>query len=543
MIVAGSPGTRYPWEPITIAEQLERTAQRHGDRTALIAGELRMTWRETRDAARRVARAMAAAGVRRGDNVGIWLPNQVEWVLGWFATAYLGAAVICVNTRYRSEEIAYILGRADVSLLLMRDRFLQLDNAATLAAMDRSQLPGLHTVVALGDAPPHTLPYGRFLAGAETVEEAEIDRRAAEVTYEQPSIVVFTSGTTGHPKGAVHSHTILRNECAITEWMDIGPESRILGHMPWFHVAGSMSGILPALISGGALVTMEQWNPTAALELIARERVSVFSGIPTHFIDLLDHPDLARYDTSSLASGWIGGASNPPRVIDGAVDVLGVRMLLPVYGMTETTSVTTFPRPDDPRDVVRSGAGVPVSDFEVMVSDPDGAELPAGVEGEIRVRGHVVMQGYYGDPEATARAIDAEGWFRTGDLGVLDEKGYLSITGRTTDMFIVGGSNAYPAEIEASLGRHPEIAQVYVVGVPDRRLGEVGFAFVQRRSGSTLDGDGVRAYGREHLADFKVPRHVEFVDGWPLTATGKIERFRLSGRAREHVEERPAAAP
>ncbi len=484
-----------------------------------------------------MARALAAVGVRRGDHVAIWLPNQLEWVLAWFATAYLGAAVICVNSRYRAEEVAYILGRADASVLLMRDRFGQLDYAGMLASIDRSRLPELRTVVALGNAPAGTVPYADFLAGAGAVDDAEIDRLAAEVPYEQPSIMVFTSGTTGHPKGAMHSHRILRNECSITEWMDIGPDSTILGHMPFFHVAGSMSGILPALISGGSLVLMEQWRPTEALELIAREHVTVFSGIPTHFIDLLDHPDLGRHDVSSLRSGWIGGASNPPRVIDGAVDVLGMRRLLPVYGMTETTSVTTFPRPDDPREVVRSGAGVPVSDFEVTVTDELGAEAPAGVEGEIRVRGHVVMQGYYGEPEATAAAIDADGWFRTGDLGVLDERGYLSVTGRTTDMFIVGGSNAYPAEIEAALGRHPDIAQAYVVGVPDRRLGEVGFAFVQRRPGSTIEADGVRAHAREHLADFKVPRHVELVDEWPLTATGKIERFRLSERAAKRVGE------
>jgi len=542
MIVSGPPGSRYRWEPITIAQQLERTAARHGDRPALIAGDTTLTWSQTREAARRVARAMAAAGVRRGDHVAVWLPNQLEWVLGWFATGYLGATVICVNSRYKAEEVAYILRRADVSLLLMRDRFLLSDYAGMLAGMDRASLPRLRTVVTLGDAPEGTVPYAAFLASGEGVPDAELDDLAAQVPYDQPTIMVFTSGTTGHPKGALHSHRILRNECSITEWMDIGPDSRILGHLPFFHVAGSMSAILPALISGGALVLMEQWQPDEALRLIERHGISVLNGIPTHFIDLLHHPDLDRYDRSSLRAGWIGGASNPPHVIDGVIDVLGVSRLLPVYGMTETTSVTTFPRPDDPREVVRSGAGVPVSDFEVTVTDEAGTGLPAGTEGEIRVRGHVVMAGYYGDEAATARAVDSDGWFRTGDLGVLDELGYLTVTGRTTDMFIVGGANAYPAEIEAALGRHPGIAQAYVVGVPDERLGEVGFAFVQRHPGTDLDAEAVRRHARKHLADFKVPRFVEFVAQWPLTATGKVERFRLAGRAAERVGGRPVAS-
>jgi len=325
---------------------------------------------------------------------------------------------------------------------------------------------------------------------------------------------------------------VLRNECSISEAMDIDESSRVMNHMPFFHIAGACTGVLPPLITGGAMILMERWDVAEAFRLIERERVTVLSGIPTHFIDLLNHDAIDTADVSSLKTGWIGGANNPPEVIQAIVDRLGMKGILPVYGMTETTSITTIPKLDDPPDVITSGRGFPVSDFELKVVDTGSGEaLGAGEEGEVCVRGHLVMQGYYENPEATAAVIDADGWFHTGDLGDFDEKGYLAITGRKSDMFIVGGSNAYPAEIERALSEHPAIKQAYVVGVPDARLGEVGFAFVELRRGAELDRDGVSAFCKGRLADFKVPRHVEFVTEWPLTATGKIQRFLLREEA------------
>jgi fatty-acyl-CoA synthase len=545
MIVSGPPSNRYGWQPLTIAQQLERTAASSGDREALIVGQRRLTWGEVRDQSRRFARAMLAADVGDGDHVAIWLPNQVEWVIGWFGTAYLGAVVVPLNSRYKVEEASYILRQSDSKLLLMRDAFLGIDFAEMLDRLappreierDTKEFPELEAIVAIGEPPAQTVPFTDFLEAGQAIDDRELDRRCDAVACDQPTIIVYTSGTTGHPKGAVHSHRILRNECSITEWMDIGADSRILGHMPFFHVAGGFTGILPALISGGALVLMDHWDADQALRLIEEEGITSFSGIPTHFIDLLNHPDLDRVDTSSLHSGWIGGASNPPEVIDGARNRLGMARILPVYGMTETTSVTTFPRPEDPREIVLSGKGVPVSDFELKVVDLEsGEELGPDAEGEVCVRGHCVMDGYYRNPEATSASIDADGWFHSGDLGVIDENGYLGITGRKTDMFIVGGANAYPAEIELALSEHPDIVQAYVVGAPDPRLGEVGFAFVQQRPGSELGEDELVDYCRARLADFKVPRYVRFVDELPTTATGKIQRFRLREMAAEEAK-------
>jgi fatty-acyl-CoA synthase len=555
MVVTGTAGERYPWEPITIAQLLERTAVAHADRDALVGDGRRVTWAQARDESRALAKGLIAAGIGHGDHFALWMPNQIEWVELWFASAYVGAVLVTINTRYKTEEVRYILGQSDARLLIMVREFVGIDYVGMLSRLcpelasapvpNADQFPELGRVVLLGDpVAAGTQPFAEFVAAGAAVSDAELDAAAAAVDYDDPTIIVYTSGTTGHPKGAVHSHRILRNEHSISEAMDIGPDSRVMNHMPFFHVAGGFTGILPPLITGGAMLLMDRWDPIAAFELIEGERASVMGGIPTHFIDLINHPDRDRYDTSSLRTGWIGGANNPPEVIEGAIAGLGLDGLLPVYGMTETTSITTISGLDDPREVVLAGKGRPVSDFELKIVDPDtGEERPAGIEGEVWVRGHLVMQGYYRNEQATAAVLDGDRWFHTGDLGVLDEAGYLSITGRSSDMFIVGGSNAYPAEIEIALTEHPAIKQAYVVGVPHGRLGEVGFAFVEPVAGSPLDQQEVVAFCRERLADYKVPRFVELVTDWPLTATGKIERFRLSETGRELAAARTTLSP
>lgn len=552
MVVKGNAGERYPWEPLTIARLLERTAAVHGERDAMVFGERRVSWAETRAESRKLAKALIAAGIGRGDHVAIWVPNHIEWVQMWFATAYVGAVLVTVNTRYKTEEVRYILRQSDARMLIMVRDFVGIDylamlgrlcpDLATAATPNPDEFPELRRVVVIGKPPAGAQPFAAFAAGGASVSDDELDATAAAVDYEDPTIIVYTSGTTGHPKGAVHSHRILRNEHSISEAMDIGPESRVMNHMPFFHVAGGFTGILPPLITGGAMLLMERWDPLEAFALIEREGATVLSGIPTHFIDLINHPRRDEFDTSTLRTGWIGGANNPPEVIDGAIQKLGLEGLLPVYGMTETTSITTIPRLSDPREVILSGRGFPVSDFEISVVDTEtGAELPAGREGEVCTRGHLVMKGYYRNEQATAAVIDPDGWFHTGDLGVLDDDGYLAITGRKSDMFIVGGSNAYPAEIEIALMEHPAIKQAYVVGVPHARLGEVGFAFIERRPGHEVTEQDLLDFCRHRLADYKVPRFVKPVDGWPMTATGKIERFRLSEIARELVASAPQA--
>jgi fatty-acyl-CoA synthase len=523
MIVRGEAGDRYPWQPITLAQQLALTAAAHPDREALVFGDRRLTWAQTQAEVRRFACALRAKGVERGDHVAVWVPNHIEWILLWLAANSIGAVIVAVNTRYKTEEVAYILRQSDAKLLVMVGEFVGIDYLAMLARLREEDLPELRDVLVIGSP-----EWDAFLGAPEV----EIDADA--IAYDDPSFIVYTSGTTGYPKGAVHSSRVLRNECSISEAMDIDASSRVMNHMPFFHIAGACTGVLPPLITGGAMILMERWDVDEAFRLIEHERVTVLSGIPTHFIDLLNHDAIETADVSSLKTGWIGGANNPPEVIQAIVDRLGMKGILPVYGMTETTSITTIPRLTDPPEVITSGRGFPVSDFELKVVDTaTGAELGVGEEGEVCVRGHLVMQGYYENPEATAAVIDRDGWFHTGDLGDFDEHGYLAITGRKSDMFIVGGSNAYPAEIERALSEHPAIKQAYVVGVPHPRLGEVGFAFVELRRDAELDGDGVIEFCKGRLADFKVPRHVEFMSEWPLTATGKIQRYLLRERATE----------
>jgi fatty-acyl-CoA synthase len=318
--------------------------------------------------------------------------------------------------------------------------------------------------------------------------------------------------------------------------MRIGPDDVLLGHMPFFHVAGAFTGIVPVLMLGCSLVTMPQWVPDEALEIIERERVTIFGGIPTHFIDCLDAIRRRPRDVSCLKSAWIGGAPVTPDVAMASKQELGLRALQAVYGMTETTAATVFSEFDAPLEVLCDNKGRPIGEFEVIVADPiRGEALPVGSVGEVRVRGHLVMKGYYKNPAATAEAITPEGWFRTGDLGVFDEQGYLKITGRLKEMFIVGGSNAYPAEIERLLQGIPQVKQAVVVGVPHARLGEVGYAFVQLHEPGSMTAEQLLAVARPTMADYKVPRHVAFVDDFPRTTTGKIQRFVLQRQAREKV--------
>jgi fatty-acyl-CoA synthase len=541
MIVSGAAPTRYPYTACTIGSLVTGAAKQFGENLAIVDGGRRLTWADVDREVDAVARALYAEGIRHGDHMAAWLPNQLEWVLTWFAAARIGAVLIPVNTRYKLHEVDYILRQSDARLLIMRDKFLGIDFHEMLNDLcphlattgpSSERLPELRSIVVLGTAPDGAQTWSDFLAAGKDVD-ASVVRSAQElVSPDDPTIIVYTSGTTGHPKGALHSHRILRNEHSISEAMDISSSSVVMNHLPFFHVGGGFTGVLPPLITGGAMVIMDRWDVGQALRLIQDEGVTVFSGTPTHFIDVLNHPERIEFDISTLHSGWIGGANNPPQVLNDVVDVLGVDKLLPVYGMTETTSITTIPRLEDGRDVVLSGKGLPVSDFEVKLIAPDtGAELDPETEGEVCVRGHSVMQGYYKNEEATRRLIDDEGWFHTGDLGVLGEDGYLQITGRLTDLFIVGGSNAYPAEIESVLSKCPGVLQSYVVGVPHPRLGEVGYAFVQRSSRFDIDEDSLLAFCREHLANYKVPHTVVFVDEWPLTATGKIQRFVLKERA------------
>ena len=535
------------WSTLTYGDALRRSARLCPDRTALVGSGDRMSFAELDRAADELAHGLAGLGVARGDQVALWVTNCPEWVVCWMACTRLGAVLVPINTRFKPDEVEYILKQSDARVLIAMDRYWGIDFLGMIRALApeldgaepgrlaSARFPELRAVALWGTV---QAPGTTHLAA---LRRAGADRMAAggalpAVSPDDPVIIVYTSGTTGHPKGAMHGHVVMRNAANIARVMHIEPGDVILGHMPFYHVAGAFTACTPTIMLGCTLVTMPQWQPDEALEIIERERVTIFGGIPTHFIDCLDAIRRTPRDVSCLKSAWIGGAPVTPDVAMASKRELGLQALQAVYGMTETTAATVFSEFDAPLEVLCDNKGKPIGEFEVIVADPiRGEPLPVGTVGEVRVRGHLVMKGYYKNPKATAEVITPDGWFRTGDLGVFDEQGYLKITGRLKEMFIVGGSNAYPAEIERLLQGIPEVKQAVVVGVPHARLGEVGYAFVQLHEPGSMTAERLLATARPMMADYKVPRHVVFVDDFPRTTTGKIQRFVLQRQARERV--------
>ena len=520
------------WEQLTLGAALSQSAARHPGRLAIVDGAERISFAELDRRADALAHGLREQGIGRGDQVAVWLTNCASWVVCWVACARIGAVVVPINTRYKSDEVSYILRQSDARALILMDRYWDIDFLKMAREMLPS-LPQLRTVIVWKDVKePGTLSLDDVMARGEVLRAAGATLPPADPA--DPIIIVYTSGTTGHPKGAMHNHIILRNVANVARVMHVEPGDVVLGHMPFYHVAGAITEVGLCMLIGCTLVPLPHWIVDEALDVIEREKVNIFGGIPTHFVDCIDAIRRRPRDTSSLKSAWIGGAPVTPDVALAAKKELKLQALQAVYGMTETTASTTFSEFDAPLEILCDNKGRPIGEFEVKVCDAlTGKPRPVGETGEVWVRGHLVMMGYYKNPEATAEVMTPDGWFRTGDLGVFDAQGYLKITGRLKEMFIVGGSNAYPAEIERMLQSHPKVKQAVVVGVPDRRLGEVGMAFVQLHEGHVPDAAELTAYCRERMADYKVPRHVRFVDEFPRTPTGKIQRFILSGQARE----------
>jgi fatty-acyl-CoA synthase len=546
------------WTGWTIGRALSRAARLWGERPFLIDGAQRLSFAETDREVDRHARGLLHAGIGRGDVVAIWLPNCIDWALLWLACARIGAAVVPINTRYRADEVEYVLRHSRAAMLVMAERFWttdylsmlrsflpEIDDERRRGALGVALFPMLRCVVLRGTTEMGAATsLASLLASGDAVSDALLGTAVEAVDAEDTTVIVYTSGTSGRPKGARQSHRIVRNGANIGASRHYGAGDVVLGHMPFYHVAGSVATLIPALQFGQAVVLMHSWNPSEALALIEAERVNVFGGIPTHFIDLLQALGDRRLKPDTIHSAWIGGAAVPPKVARRAVEQLGIHSLAAVYGMTETGGATTYTPWGAPIELVCANKGPKIGDFELIVADPlSGAELPAGAEGEVRVRGYLVMQGYFEDEEATRAAITPDGWFRTGDLGRLDAAENLEITGRLKEMFIVGGSNAYPAEIERFIGQHPAVAQAVVCGVPDARLGEVCFAFVEPRPGTALDESEVIAFCRGRMADYKVPRFAWIMRELPRTATNKVERHTLQAMAKKIAVEAPRPTP
>jgi acyl-CoA synthetase (AMP-forming)/AMP-acid ligase II len=530
-------------------------AGRFGDAEALVDGDLRLSFSELESEALRVTGAAMAAGIGPGDRVGIWAPNMAEWVLAALGLLGAGAVLVPLNTRFKGPEAAYVLRRSGAKALFTVRGFLGIDYPALLEDED---IPDLERIVLLRSDDSGTLSeltrtdevpifgWEEFLAGAEGVVEGEgalVGHRtgAAEVMAawravgtDDLSDIIFTSGTTGRPKGAMTTHgQTLRTFGTWASVVGLAEGDRYLIVNPFFHTFGYKAGIIACLIAGATIVPEPVFDVDRVLEKVAAERITTLPGPPTLYQSILDHPDRAGYDLSSLRLVVTGAASVPVELILRMRSELRISTILTAYGLTESTGVVTMCRRGDDPGVISHTSGRAIPGIEVRIVDEAGAERARGEPGEILVRGYTVVSGYFEDPEATAETIDPDGWLHTGDIGVMDPAGNVAITDRLKDMFIVGGFNAYPAEIEGTLLRHPSVSQVAVVGIPDPRLGEVGCAFVVPRAGSDRAGlpTELVSWARDEMANYKVPRTVRVVDALPLNASGKVLKTELRARA------------
>lgn len=532
----------------TLGVIFDRVAAKYPEAEAVASAKERFTYAVYQDRVNSMANALLKMGVKKGDKVAIWMSNIPEWLFAHFACIKIGAPVIPLNTRYRSHELEYILRQSDATTLFMMDRFLKIDFLPLIhevcpelkdckpGELNCARLPQLKRVVMVSDQEqPGCLKYNDVLeSGKDYSASAALQAAQDAVVQDDVYIIPYTSGTTGFPKGVVTTHyQYIRVLCAFSERFQMTEKDRILVVSPFSHNMGNLTGITLGACHGACILPMEQFDPGEALRLIQEEKASNFTGAPTMYIMMMDHPDFPQRDTTSIKSCIIGGADVSPPLVRAIMDKMGIEDVISAYGMTENTGISTHSRRGDPVDLIANTAGKLIfEDCKMAILGPEtGEELPPNTQGEICTRGFFVMKEYYKMPEETAKAFDNKGWFHTGDLGTMDEKGYVKITGRLKDMFITGGVNAYPAEIESFLMTHPKVGIVAVTGVPDKRMGEVAMAFIKLKEGETATEDEMIQFAREKMANYKAPKYVKFVDDFPMTPTGKVQKFVLKDSA------------
>jgi fatty-acyl-CoA synthase len=515
----------------TIGDCLARIAREHADREALVSCHqgIRLTYAQLDAEVDRLARGLLAWGLRTGDRVGIWSPNCAEWTLAQLATARAGIILVNVNPAYRTSELVYALNQSGCRMLLAARAFKTSDYAAMIDDV-RAELRTVEDVVYLGEA-----AWDALLEGGDAALPALSPTDAINIQY--------TSGTTGAPKGATLSHrNILNNGYLVGEACRYTPADRVCIPVPFYHCFGMVMGNLGAVTHGATMVIpAPAFDPAATLQAVADERCTSLYGVPTMFIAELDHPDFASYDLTSLRTGIMAGSPCPVEVMKRVIADMHMDEVTIAYGMTETSPVSTQTAFDDPLDKRVGTVGRVHPHVEVKVAGDDGAPVARGETGELCTRGYSVMLGYWEDPARTAEAIDADGWMHTGDLATMDAEGYLNIVGRSKDMVIRGGENVYPREVEEFLYTHPDVADVQVIGVPDEHYGEELMAWIVVRGDASLDAEAVRAYCQGRIAHFKVPRYVKVVDAFPMTVTGKVQKFKMREQAIDELGLRSAA--
>jgi fatty-acyl-CoA synthase len=542
----------------TIGASFDRTVATWGDRPGLIVrGQaLRWSYRELGAKVDAFAAGLIALGLHPGERIGIWSPNNAEWVVTQFATAKAGLILVNINPAYRLAELEYALNKVACRALITATAFKTSNYVGMLntlapeltssqpGRLTAAKLPSLEIAILLGsDSLPGFIPFDRVYAMGTNTHRTRLAELTPRLQFDDPINIQFTSGTTGAPKGATLTHhNILNNGYFIGEAMKLTPQDKLCIPVPLYHCFGMVLGNLACTTHGTAMVYPgEGFDPLATLQTVAEERCTGLHGVPTMFIAQLEHPEFARFELSSLRTGIMAGAPCPIEVMRRCMAQMHLKEITIAYGMTETSPVSTQTTTDDPVERRTGTVGRVHPHVEVKIVDAEGRIVPRGTPGELCTRGYSVMSGYWNDPDRTAQAIDVARWMHTGDLATMNEEGYVNIVGRIKDMVIRGGENIYPREIEEFLYRHPKIQDVQVFGVPDERFGEELCAWIKVRAGETLTAEQVREFCRDQIAHYKVPRHIRFVDEFPMTVTGKMQKFIMRERMIEELDVKAAA--
>jgi len=546
------------FKEITIGSVLRDTASRYPENEALIYPDqdLRLNYKEFEARCEQVAKGFMAIGVKKGDHVSVWTTNLPEWLYMQFGLATIGAVLVTINTNYKSHDLKYIVGQSDSTTLVLMEGYRDTNYYETVQAvvpelagsapgrLESAALPFLKNVVYIGERgqTPGMFNFDELIHLGEAVNDEDLAARQRSLSVHDAITMQYTSGTTGFPKGVMLTHyNIVNNAFMLAEVMGMTPSDRLLIQVPFFHCFGCVLSTMNAVCSGSAMVVMEFFDPAKALAAIAREKCTAVNGVPTMFIAMLNHPDFEKYDMSSLRTGIMAGAPCPVEVMNQVRTKMHCPEIVIAFGQTECSPVMTMTRRDDDVQLRVATVGRLLDNIEGKVVDPDtGADLPPNTQGEIVTRSACVMKGYYKMPEETAKAIDAEGWLHTGDLGTMDEQGYFRVTGRIKDMIIRGGENIYPREIEEFLLGHPKVSDVQVVGIPDKKYGEQVLAAIQLKAGATATAEEFTAYCRERIARHKIPKYWEFVKEYPLTASGKVQKFKIRDHYAKLYGQQPA---
>lgn len=528
----------------TIGQLLEEQAEKYPNKEAVVYSDrnLRLTYQEFNAWSDQVAKALMALGIQKGDHIAVWTTNVPEWVALQFATGKMGAPLVTVNTNYRTAELEYLLKQSDSQTLILIEQYKDhrfIDTVYEICPelktckpgeLKSKRLPMLKNVIIISEKQfDGVYNWNDVIKLAEQVSDEELDKRKAALHYDDVINLQYTSGTTGFPKGVMLTHyNIVNNAINIAECMKLTHEDRLCIPVPFFHCFGCVIGTMAIVSAGGTMVPIQEYNPVEVLKTVEKEKCTALHGVPTMFISELNLPNFDEFDLSTLRTGVMAGSNCPEELMKSVIQKMNMKDITICYGQTESSPVITQTRTDDPFELKVGSVGRALPNVEVKIIDPTtGKEVPPNTQGELCTRGYHVMKGYYKNPEATSEAIDEDNWLHTGDLATMDENGYVRITGRLKDMIIRGGENIYPREIEEFLYKNPKIYDVQIVGVPDEKYGEEVAAFIILKQGETATTEEIREFCEGKISKHKIPRYIFFVDQYPMTASGKIQKFKL----------------